>query len=272
MRHAILTVVFLAFAGPALACPLQLGGSVSQGQLVMGRAEPGTRIVFKEVELRIDPASGSFAFGIDRDAEGEATLDVTCPDGARQHHHVAILKREYDIERIDGLPENTVTPPKELLARIRRENGWIREARARDTEIPRFLDGFIWPIVGRISGHYGRQRILNGKPRSPHLGVDVAAPEGTPVKAAAEGEVTLAESDLFYTGGTIVIDHGHGVTTIYLHMSEVNVAVGQWIAQGEIIGAVGATGRVTGPHLDWRINWFQVRLDPELSVGPMPTD
>lgn len=272
MRRTILTLAFVSFAGPVLACPLQLDDSVSQGQLVVGRAEPGTRIMFKEVALRIDPASGTFVFGIDRDAEGEATLDVTCADGTSQHHHVAVLKRVYDIDRIDGLPENTVTPPKELLDRIRRENVLIREARAHDTETPRFLDGFIWPVVGRVSGHYGRQRILNGKPRSPHLGMDIAAPTGTPVKASAQGEVTLSETDLFYTGGTVVIDHGHGVTTIYLHMSEVNVAVGQKIAQGDIIGAVGATGRVTGPHLDWRINWFQVRLDPELSIGPMPTN
>lgn len=272
IRRAVLTLVLSAAAAPALACPLQLGDSARQGALLIGRAEPGTRIAYEDTNLRVDPASGVFVFGIDRDAEGEAVLNVTCPDGADQPHRLVILKRVYAIERIDGLPEITVTPPKELLERIRREGAMIRSARARDTQTPRFLDGFIWPVVGRVSGRYGNQRILNGKPRSPHLGIDIAAPAGTPVKAAAEGEVSLAEGDLFYTGGTIVIDHGHGVTTIYSHLKDLRVALGQKISQGEVIGAVGATGRVTGPHLDWRINWFQTRLDPALSVGPMPTN
>ena len=271
-QRPIFTIVFLALSGSVLACPLQLDQNVSQGELVIGRAKPGTHITFKDTDLRIDPASGVFAFGIDRDAEGEAVLAVACTDGTKHLHKLDVAKREYDIDRIDGLPEKMVTPPKELLERIRREGKWIRKARTRDTEIPHFVDGFIWPVVGRISGHYGQQRILNGKPRSPHLGVDIAAPEGTPIKAAAEGEVLLAESNLFYTGGTVVIDHGHGVTTIYSHMLALKVAVGQWITQGDIIGTLGATGRATGPHLDWRINWFQVRLDPELSVGPMRKD
>lgn len=272
MLRAVLTIMLLALPSPVLSCPLQLGQRVSQGELVVGQAKAGTRITFKKTDLRIDPASGVFAFGIDRDADREAVLAVSCPDGAKYLHKIDVVTREYDIDRIDGLPRKMVTPPKELLERIRREGKWIREARARDTEIPRFVDGFIWPVMGRISGHYGQQRILNGKPRSPHLGVDIAAPLGTPIKAAAEGEVLLAESDLFYTGGTVVIDHGHGITTIYSHMLALKVAVGQWMTQGEIIGTLGATGRATGPHLDWRINWFQVRLDPELSVGPMRKD
>ena len=180
-----------------------------------------------------------------------------------------IAARQWNIARIDGLPPGKVTPKPEDIERIRREAALIREARARRTARTDFLGGFIWPAEGRISGRYGDQRILNGEPRSPHLGTDIAAPVGTPVRAAAAGVVTLAERDLFYTGGTIVIEHGHGLTTIYSHLAEVGVAAGAQVAQGDRIGAIGATGRATGPHLDWRLNWFQERLDPELVVGPL---
>jgi murein DD-endopeptidase MepM/ murein hydrolase activator NlpD len=180
---------------------------------------------------------------------------------------LAIVPRQWRIERIDGLPPRTVTPPPEVLKRIRREGALINAARARDSDAKDFAQGFILPAAGRFSGFYGSQRILNGKPRRPHYGLDIAAPVGTPVHAAAAGEVVLAETGLFYTGGTVVIDHGHGLTTIYSHMNSVDVNVGDSVAQGAPIGTIGATGRVTGPHLDWRINWFNVRLDPQLVLN-----
>ena len=121
------------------------------------------------------------------------------------------------------------------------------------------------PVEGIISGVYGSQRILNGKPRWPHYGIDIAADKGTKIKSSATGIVTMSENDLYYTGGTIIMDHGHGVSTIYSHLEEVMVNVGDQINQGDIIGTVGSTGRSTGPHLDFRINWFQTRHDP-LSV------
>ena len=163
-----------------------------------------------------------------------------------------------------------VTPPESVLARIKSENAKIAEARAQDRAEPDYLTGFVWPTVGRISGVYGSQRILNGKPRQPHYGIDIAAPAGTPVRAPADGIVTLAEGDLYYTGGTLIIDHGHGLTSAFLHMKDVEVALGQRVRQGERIGTVGSTGRSTGPHLDWRINWFKARIDPSLLAGPMP--
>jgi murein DD-endopeptidase MepM/ murein hydrolase activator NlpD len=174
------------------------------------------------------------------------------------------------VQRIDGLPPRQVTPPQEVLDRIRVENIEIGKARANDTPQAWFAGGFVWPAIGPISGVYGSQRILNGKPRQPHYGVDVAMPTGTPVRAPAPGRVTLAENDLYFTGGTVILDHGHGVTSAFLHMSKVHVQVGDVLGQGDLLGEIGATGRVTGAHLDWRVNWFKVRIDPELVVGPMP--
>ena len=175
-----------------------------------------------------------------------------------------VLKREYKIQRIDGLPEKKVTPPKEVYDRIRKENKLIGKARAVDTDLIYFKDKFITPVDDAIiTGVYGSQRILNGKPRRPHYGLDYAASEGTPIKAMMDGIVTLAEKDLYFTGGTIILDHGHGISTLYMHLKDLNVKKNQKIKQEEIIGTVGKTGRSTGPHLDIRLNWFDVKLDPE---------
>lgn len=173
-------------------------------------------------------------------------------------------QRVYDVQRIDGLPRNMVTPSARELARIRAEGRRIAAARARVSTTPRFADGFSWPVRGRVSGVYGSRRILNGEPRRPHLGVDIAAPAGTPVGAAAAGTVTLAEAALHFTGGTIVIDHGLGISTVYSHLRALHVSAGDEVARGDVIAEVGSTGRSTGPHLDWRVNWFQERLDPAL--------
>jgi len=189
------------------------------------------------------------------------------PDGKEETWTLTIRAREYDIQRIEGLPQKMVTPPAETLARIRAESAKVRAARDIDSAETHFSVPFIWPAKGRISGVYGSQRILNGEPRQPHFGVDVAAPTGTPVHAPAAGEIRLAELDLYYSGGTIILDHGHGLSSSFLHMSRVDVVVGQQVAQGEVIGAIGATGRVTGAHLDWRMNWFEQRLDPALLVA-----
>ena len=189
------------------------------------------------------------------------------PDGKEETWTLTIRAREYDIQRIEGLPRKMVTPPAETLARIRAESAKVRAARDIDSAEIHFSVPFIWPAKVRISGVYGSQRILNGEPRQPHFGVDVAAPTGTPVHAPAAGEIRLAELDLYYSGGTIILDHGHGLSSSFLHMSRVDVVVGQQVAQGEVIGAIGATGRVTGAHLDWRMNWFEQRLDPALLVA-----
>ncbi|NKB48200.1 MAG: peptidoglycan DD-metalloendopeptidase family protein [Alphaproteobacteria bacterium] len=263
-------VLLLLTIGPALA--VELSGSLTQGALITGTAPAGAAVAFEGRTLRVDPQTGTFVFGIGRDHDADATLMVTHPDGRVETKVLEIMSRQWRIERINGLPPSKVTPPPEVLARIRREGALISASRSRDTAAMAFADGFILPAKGRLSGFYGSQRILNGKPRRPHLGLDVAAPVGAPVHAAAAGEVVLAEADLFYTGGTVTIDHGHGLTTIYSHLNSVDVEVGVRVAQGDFIGTIGATGRATGPHLDWRINWFNVRLDPQLVLNnPLPS-
>lgn len=268
IRALIAAIVLLLPASGAAA--LELSGEPVQGALITGTASPGARVIVDRRAVRVDPATGRFAFGIPKDRRGSIRIEVSGPDIESETIELPVAARTYDIERIDGLPPRKVTPDARDLERIRRDAVLINAARARDTGIVHFADGFQWPVAGRISGRYGNQRILNGEPRRPHLGVDIAAPTGTPVVAAAAGEVSLAEADLFFTGGTVVIDHGHGVTSIYSHLDTVGVAVGDTVAAGQTIGTVGSTGRSTGPHLDWRINWFSVRLDPELIAGPMP--
>ena len=272
MRKFLLTTLVLEFApGLSFAGELRLEGPLTQGGLIRGTTEPGAEVTFGGRTVRVSDR-GAFLVGFGRDDTGPFDLQVRHPDGSISHKHLDIATREYKTQRIDGLPPKMVTPPPETLERIRRENARIAEVRARDTAEPLFANGFAWPVVGPISGVYGSQRILNGEPKRPHFGVDVARPTGTPVMAPADGIVALAEDDLYYTGGTVMLDHGHGLTSVYSHMSAVTVAVGVRVKQGDMIGRVGATGRVTGAHLDWRVNLFKTRLDPELLVGPMPAE
>ncbi|GHD55151.1 peptidase [Thalassobaculum fulvum] len=246
-----------------------LDGNLVQGGLVIGHAEPGSTVVLDGRTVRVD-ADGLFVLGFHRDAAATAELTVTGPDGKVERRTLAIAPREWNIQRIDGLPKTMVTPPPEVLERIRRENAEIAAVRRIDRPEALFRSGFAWPATGRISGVYGSQRILNGEPRQPHYGVDIAAPVGTPVKAPADGVVVLAANDLYYTGGTVILDHGHGLSSAFLHLSAVTVKVGDRLRQGEVLGKLGATGRATGPHLDWRMNWFEERIDPQLLVPPMP--
>jgi murein DD-endopeptidase MepM/ murein hydrolase activator NlpD len=174
------------------------------------------------------------------------------------------------VQKIEGLPKAMVEPPPEVARRIEEDQRRVGEARAFDTPRSDFALPFRWPVAAAVTGVYGSARVLNGVPRQPHFGIDLAAAQGTPVVAAAAGLVRLADPDLYYTGGTIILDHGHGVSTTYLHLSRLDVAVGQEVEQGAVIGRVGKTGRATGPHLCWRANWFDVRLDASLLLQPQP--
>lgn len=263
---AWLAAALLAMAPAAQA--LQLTGEPVQGAIILGKVDPGSRVRLGERELPVSEA-GDFVFGFGRDETGAVRLKVTPPDGAPLIHELAIGLREYDIERVDGLPPATVTPPPEVLDRIRREAALVGQARSRRDARADYAEGFQWPARGRLSGFYGSQRILNGEPRRPHFGVDVAAPTGTEVSAPAPGVITLAEPDLYYSGGTIILDHGHGLSSTFLHLSEVLVEPGQAVRRGDLIGRIGATGRASGPHLDWRMNWLDKRVDPQVLVGPM---
>ena len=240
---------------------IEFEGKFVQGHFILGKTEPGAKIQIDKKSVRVSK-DGFFAFGLGRDMKNDVVITETL-NGIKNQFIKKVLKREYKIHRIDGLPEKKVTPPKEVYDRIRKENKLIGKARAVDTDLIYFKDKFITPVDNAIiTGVYGSQRILNGKPRWPHYGLDYAQKTGTPIKAMLSGVVTLAEKDLYYTGATLIFDHGHGISTLYMHMNEIFVEMGQEVKKGDIIGTVGKSGRATGPHLDVRLNWFDVKLDP----------
>jgi murein DD-endopeptidase MepM/ murein hydrolase activator NlpD len=257
----------LAFSsGSALAADrdLRLPEHLQQGQLVIAHAPRGAKIEYAGRRLHIGD-DGVFVFGIDRDAAATIKLHVRYANGKAQDHNFAVAKREYKIERIEGLPPKTVKPDPETAEKIRKELVRVAEAKRRDDAREDFLHGFGLPVEGaRISGVYGSQRIDNGVPQTPHFGLDMAVPTGTPVHAPAAGVVTLAESDMVLTGGTVLIDHGFGLSSAIIHMSKLDVKTGDKIAAGQVIGLSGATGRASGPHVHWGFSWFDVRLDPAL--------
>jgi len=250
---------------------LSLSGGIEQGGLVRGVVPPGTKIELDGHAVRV-AADGHFIFGFGRDAPEQARLVATYPDGRRDERDLAVAKRSYDIQSIKGLPEAMVTPDAATLERIKREAALIGAARAKSADLAFFEEPLMWPVTGTITGIYGSQRILNGSPRAPHLGVDVAAPAGTPVRAAAGGTIVLVEPDLYFTGGTVIIDHGYGLNSVYVHLQKLAVKLGQSVRQGEEIGELGMTGRTTGPNLHWGLNWYGVALDPERAAGPMPKE
>lgn len=237
--------------------------SAPQGAMVLGKVPPGSRVEYAGRTLRTT-GYGTVVFGIGRDEAGPVTVTVVRPDGSRSEASIAVSARDWPVQRVDGVPPKTVDPPPEIAERIRREQAQVVAARARDDDRADFAQRFAWPLQGRVSGRFGNQRVYNGKPGSPHSGMDIAAPTGTPVKAPAAGVVTFAAPDLYLTGGTVLLDHGFGISSNFLHLSRIDVKVGERIAQGQTIGAVGATGRATGPHLHWGMNWFDVRIDPLL--------
>jgi hypothetical protein len=246
----------------------ELPRSASQGQLVLGTTKPGNRVHLGERELRVD-AQGRFVFGIGRDASAPVSLRIDWRDGAKEWVKVLVTPRDWPIEHVQGVPPATVDPPPEIAARIAREQAAVAAARVRDDARSDFAGDFAWPVTGRISGRFGSARSYNGKPGTPHSGTDVAAPTGTPLHAPAAGIVSFAAPDLYLTGGTVLLDHGHGVSSAFLHLSRIDVEVGDRVERGAVLGRIGATGRATGPHMHWGLNWFDVRLDPELIAPPM---
>ena len=239
---------------------IEFRGKFLQGHYIVGLTDPSAQIIIDKKKVKVSK-NGYFVFGIDRDRKFDLTI-IKIKDGKKNKIVKKVLKRKYNIQRIDGLEESKVTPPASVYKRIKQENNRIGEARAINSDLLFFKNQFIMPVKGIISGVYGSQRILNGKPKWPHYGIDIAAKQGTMIKSSGSGVVTMSESDLYYTGGTIIMDHGHGISTIYSHLETILVSIGDKINQGDIIGTVGSTGRSTGPHLDFRINWFQTRLDP----------
>ena len=252
----ILTFLFFLFFTTS-SFAVTFDGKFIQGSFILGKTDSGSEVFIDKKKIKVDK-DGYFAFGLGRDRKNDVTITINKKKIVKK-----IFKRKYKIQRIDGLEEKKVTPPEEVYERIKRENKWIGEARTINSNLNFFKHKFINPLENAIvTGVYGSQRILNGKPKWPHYGIDFAAKEGTEIKAMLDGVVTLAELDLFYTGGTLIFDHGHGVSTLYMHMKTLMVVKGQKVNQGDVIGTVGSTGRSTGAHLDVRLNWFNVRLDP----------
>ncbi len=242
--------------------------SLIQGGLYIGSTDAANQVWVGKRRLQVAD-DGTFVIGFDRDSALEQSYRVVLPDGREQARTLEIAPREYRIQRIEGIAKRIMQPNEDDLIRIRAENSRVRSARKKDLPELFFTQPFIWPLTGRISGVYGSQRFYNGEPRRPHYGVDVAAPVGTVVVAPADALVTFAEPNLFFSGGTLIMDHGHGVSSSFLHLSRLLVKPGEWVKQGQPVAEVGATGRVTGPHLDWRMNWFERRIDPTLLVPPM---
>ena len=253
----ILIIVLICFKTSAT----EFTGKFVQGHFIIGKTDSNSKVKIDKLQVRVSK-DGYFAFGISRDRKYDLVITIE-KDGIKEKIIKKVQKRKYNIQRIDGLEEKKVTPPEEVYERIKKENKLIAKARSIDSDLDFFKDKFIIPVENAIiTGVYGSQRILNGKPKWPHYGLDFAAKKGTKIKAMLSGTVTLAEPDLFYTGGTLIFDHGHGISTLYMHMDKMFVKKGQKVNKGDIIGTVGATGRATGAHLDVRLNWFDVRLDP----------
>lgn len=268
MLKTLFTVALLVLPGTATVTastvePIELKGARTAGALMIGKTDPTAEVSLNGEALMVHP-DGHVVFGFDRDASGSQELAITFASGEVVKQSIELQPREYQIDRVEGVPQRTVTPDPQQVARARKEAAAVWKARQTLSHRTDFLQPVIEPAQGRISGVYGSQRIFNGEPRNPHFGLDVAAPTGTPVKVVWPGEVVFADTDLFYSGGTIIVDHGLGITTTYIHLSRVDVEVGDTLEQGQVIGAIGATGRATGPHLDWRVNWRDVRLDPAL--------
>jgi murein DD-endopeptidase MepM/ murein hydrolase activator NlpD len=249
---------------------LALTGDFMQGGMVRGKTDPGSRVFYDGEAIRVSP-EGLFLLGFGRDDALEHTLEIKQGSKTVERRELVIGKRQYQVQRIDGLPPSKVVPPKRDWVRIKQETKMVKQARRLDDPRTDFAEGFIWPAQGVISGVYGSQRVLNGEPRRPHFGIDIAAPTGTPVYAPANGVITLAHPDMFFSGGTLILDHGHQLSSSFLHLSRLLVKEGEKVKQGDKIAEIGATGRVTGPHLDWRMNLRKARIDPQLLVPPMPS-
>jgi len=234
---------------------IEFRGKFIQGHYIIGKTKPDSKIIIDKKKVKVSK-DGFFAFGIEKDRK----LDIVITENNKTIVK-KIQKRKYNIQKIEGLPKKKVTPPEEFYARIKRENKLIGKAREIESDLQFFKEKFIIPVDDSIiTGVYGSQRILNGIPKWPHYGLDFAQKKGTPIKAMNNGVVTLAEKDLFYTGATLIFDHGHGISTLYMHMNKIFVNVGDHVKKGDIIATIGTSGRSTGPHLDIRLNWFSTRL------------
>ena len=243
---------------------IDLEGYFIQGGYVKGKTSSKIKIKFENKDVYLGK-NNKFILGFGRDYSEVANLKFNI-DNKWINKTLKIKKNKYKIQKIDGLPKKFVSPPKEIYERIIRENKLIAKVRTLNSKIDYTFQDFLLTANGIITGVFGSQRILNGKPRRPHYGIDIAAKKGSKVISPTDAIVRLSEKDLYFTGGTIMLDHGHGITSVYSHLSKVLVKKNDKIQKGDVIGLIGSTGRSTGPHLDWRINWFDQRLDPMMFI------
>ena len=240
---------------------LEVDGRWIQGAMLRGKVEPGINVQIADREVYVD-SKGEFVFGLGRDEKAEFQITLLSGNGDRSVHSYSIEQRKYKLQKIEGVEKKYVSPPDSVLKRIREDNKQVRKARQTMRETEEFANGFVWPAEGPVTGVYGSQRIFNGVPKRPHYGLDIAGPIGAKIIAPAAGKVTLVHPDMYYSGGTLIIDHGQGISSTFIHLNKILVTEGEEVKQGDLIAEMGATGRVTGPHLDWRVNWFNTRLDP----------
>jgi murein DD-endopeptidase MepM/ murein hydrolase activator NlpD len=270
-RITSLLVLNLSFAlcSLPLLAEIKLSGEIKQGALVVGKTSPGNIVSFDGNALPLS-ANGDYVFGFGRDDVATHQLQIIYPNGKKEVKKLTPAKREYKIQRIEGIAKKIMNPNLKAVARAKQDGMQVRAARKTLSAKTDFSQGFIPPIKGIITGVYGSQRVFNGVPKRPHFGLDYAGKTGDPVKAPAAGKVVMFVPDMFYSGGTMIIDHGHGITSSFLHLSKSYVKKGDEVKKGQVVAAVGASGRATGPHLDWRVNWLNVRLDPALALKALP--
>jgi len=247
---------------------LVISGYPIQGNLIIAKTDPSNKVQLNDDRIEIDE-SGVFVVGFHHDDIKESILTITNKNKKNFKTILKPIQRKYNIQRIDGLRKSMVTPPQEVINRIKNDRKMVNEARnIKWIKKVDFVHGFDWPLLGPISGVYGSQRILNGIPKSPHFGIDISVPKGTSVLAPAGGIISLADN-LYYSGHTVILSHGLKVNSTFLHLDEIKVEVGDKVNRGDLIGFSGNSGRSTGPHLDWRIDWNGRRLDAAMLAGPM---
>jgi murein DD-endopeptidase MepM/ murein hydrolase activator NlpD len=268
-RYPLTFLMFLLILSPLTAAEIEIRTQWIQGGLILGKANPSSTIEFLGKSVKVNN-QGDFVVGLGRDAQPKVTLLETIVSGEVIKHTFVVAQRSYNEQKINGVPKKTVNVSESALPRIRKEVRAAKKARKVDSELHSFLQTFIWPAKGIISGVYGSRRVYNGVPKRPHYGVDVAAPQGSKVIAPASGIITLVHKNMYFSGGTVIMDHGHGVSSTFIHLHKAHVKEGDTVEQGQLIAEIGSTGRSTGPHLDWRMNWFDQRLDPQLLMDSLP--
>ncbi|MBJ57859.1 MAG: peptidase [Rickettsiales bacterium] len=259
-------IIFMFFNYKNIIFALDLNGSFIQGGIAYGKVNNTTKVFF---DSKVVPVSrdGSFIIGFSRDNKPSSTIKLIYDNGKVDKKLITIKKRNYKIQRINNIEKKKVTPPENYYKRIKNESILVKEAKKIFFDFPYYKRGFEMPVQGIITGVYGSQRILNGETKRPHYGIDIANKEGTVILSPSDGVVVLSEKDLYFSGGTIIISHGMGLTSSLLHLSKILVSVGDIVKKGDEVAYMGSTGRSTGPHLDWRMELRGVRIDPEIVLG-----